>query len=725
MIRQQYYGGESQYYDTLAKSPQLSIDYLQEHIEPICSYSVRQFKEAEREKEFLQMLVIPLASEEILIGQAVYKARQGEEECDHFFIHNFILSENERRRYIKEPEKIFAVTQFKRNKAKDEGRNLPILAAIEYRPSSIFLNRRFCLEILQIEEAIFYRLVQAVFFTVTSQRKIFIRLKGSPKEQYEYARALTYHLYSILPWRVRMQIGVMTYTSTMERRKDIQIIFLDGSCPYLKEEGPQDFLFDFVNQVFLGQELLKDQEEYIVVVSKYYTNKLLWEKYNNFINENIIKSKIYSSQDNRQTMEWYRNKTIIFEKILGESSSVVGSFKQRGKLMQSILEGLKIVHTVEFKVRLDKLMRELISERSSDNKAESIEWEDEELEAFLEYAQLSNDGLKKGRKLAIEIDFHSIILELLRRSLKENKEDYIKHILEVIRCYKTFYKQLIIMICGDELLKKQLVLTPLQMKINGVMDGKELRELIEAYKDMAEVLLQKSNYREMLLTRYYTLLQDSTDKVALLDEMQEAWEFLKRDEKFRQSYETYFLQHIDLYKDEIEEQSLRKINFLKAYKEPNYRVITIYQRLQTELAFMQPSQIVIDTKVQQLIRRQYAKRPSTHQFYLIIYAFLEGEERPLIHTYEALDYLYTIGTDYMCDFIIWYQGQKIYIDPVVAEEEILIFMQELEEEEYSHCVERMKREAKRNEQIQGLLFKIMKTKKMNLVDRLTAIIRKK
>ena len=188
VIEQQYYtreqGGlftQTDGYDTVAKTPLIKLDFIKKNLHPICSYDIpselQKSGEIDESKYPPNFLIFPTTTGEMIVGQAVYKSKDFTGLRSTFFMHNFVLSDKEKRRYVKEPEKLFGITDFATSHSKEDGRELPTLAGIPYDGEKPYFKDRSKLFLkLGMDNILFHKLIYATFIAASSKKKIYIVL---------------------------------------------------------------------------------------------------------------------------------------------------------------------------------------------------------------------------------------------------------------------------------------------------------------------------------------------------------------------------------------------------------------------------------------------------------------------------------------------------------------------------------------------------------------------
>lgn len=716
MIQQQYYtrerGGlfnQTDGYDTVAKSPQLKLDFIKKNLHPLCSYDIpyalQKNGEVDEAKYPENFMVVPLESGETIVGRAIYKSKDFTGLRSTFFMHNFILSEKERRRYIKEPEKLFGITGFATGYEIDEGTELPTLAGIPYEVDELFTNREKLFEALKMNEQIFEQMIAACFTCAHSKKKMFIVLDVPLEALSRYAKALLYHLYVVLPWGISERLGIATYSSKAEPRKNIQITFVDTDGLQMANRISKEFIFDFVNEHFTTVQEQVENEAYIKIALKYTNNKIAWEKYNKLADE---LAGIYKNVSDRN-LHFYGRVALFFEMSLfmhSKKGYEIAEKKERACLLKELVgfcrAGLseeltyEILQLIEYTINL---LHEPINY--------GVLWENDEIKALFQYKLQVYEGNNEQFSHCLQIT-----LCLLTQIIKEKKFNKVDSILYEARNYLRFYQQLIKELSEDHYLNNNLLYRQIDNSMEGVSTVSNLIDVMQKWDVVEAILLQEGHYRDVVLTVFDGVMTKGQDKLQLLDEVQK-W-CKRHDAEVYESmcdlYESYFLSSIQLENEIPNEKALMHLRFSHEYREQSFETIKMYQKLRTDISAMDPNRIRLDDKVQMLIKKFYQQDPKKEDFYLLIYAFLvkrkEGQE-PRVELKKVLAYLKEIDLELMFEFIIWSKGQEVYFDKSKFDDQVVSFFVSLKEKKEKQPKAVIKEKLGMNAKTQRLADKII------------------
>ncbi len=737
MVEQQYYtrerGGlfsQTDGYDTVAKTPLLKPEYIKKNIHPLCNYDtpveLQKRGETDEAKYPPNFIIFPAPTGELIVGQAVYKSKDFTGLRSTFFMHNFVLSEKERRRYVKEPEKLFGITGFATSYSEEEGRELPTLAGIPYEGGNpYFKDRSLLFSKLGMDDVLFHKLMYATFVAVNSKKKIFIVLDVPIEELGEMSKALLYHLYLEMPWNITEKLGVCTYSNKLETKKSIQITFLDQHTLRYDGKLNKEFIFDFVNRKFLNVDEDMESEPYMRICAQYKHNKTVWEKFNKWADELRLTLK----DKEEKGLEYYSKVAILLDMSLhlkARADYDMTQSKVRTGLMNDLLKEIKGKVHDEIRVELIELLEytiDLLYGHIASGELFTID----EVEALLHFKLQVNAGI-------LEQETHCIliILELLEEASYQGETPYIEAILELVRSYPDTYIHLYQAIYERPQLKQEVAYAMIDKALRDVttleeliskMQELELIEPIHLYQAIYErpqlkqevayamidkalrdvttleeliskmqeleliepILLLDSYYSQKIYDVFDSCLHAAEDKVKLLLQMQK-WCQNREDDLYYElleECESYFIEHVNL-KEIDSEATLCALEFSHFYPEENYETIKDYQSLRTDLSFMSPQNIRINSNVQELVKMFHKQNLRGDDFYMIVYAFLEeGEEgyELQMDLKKVLSYLNGVSTTILLDFIIWSKGQEIYINKGAFDEQVVDFFNTLKQKE--------------------------------------------
>lgn len=722
MIEQQYYtrerGGlftQTDGYDTVAKTQRLKLDFIKKNLHPLCSYDIpselQKSGETDESKYPPNFVIFPTATGEMIVGQAIYKSKDFTGLRSTFFMHNFVLSEKEKRRYVKDPEKLFGITGFATGYSEADGRELPTLAGIPYECENPYFKDREKLFVkLGMDENLFHKLIFATFIAVTSKKKIFIVLNVPIEELDGMAKALLYHLYQEMPWSITEMLGVCTYSGKLEAKKSIQITFLDQNTLRYDAKLGKEFIFDFVNKKFLNVEGDIEAEPYIKMAHHYTHNKLAWEKFNKWADELSVTLKDKSDK----TITYYGRIATIFEMSLYLKSRKgydLSDSKVRKGLMSQLLRDLKADISDEMKTELTEILEYVIALlKQSINQGELFS--KDEIKALLQFKLKRNVGIIEQEAHCIQI-----LLNLLDVASREGKISYIEELLEEVKNYPATYVHLYQAIYERPELKERVAYPMIDASFKEVSVMEYLIKTMGEWEIIEPILLSDNYYRQVIYICFDKCLSSAMSKVKLLFQVQKWCQEHKNSfyDELQEECESYFVEHINL-KDIDSEKTLCMLQFSHAYPEENYEVIMAYQKLRTDLSFMSPNKVRVNAKVQELIKMYYKQSVRKDDFYMLVYAFLEpGIEAysagPKLNLKRVLGYLNSISAEMMVEFIIWSKGQEVYIEKSTFDYQVVAFFTALKQKEGKIPKEVIKEKLGSKEKTKALSEKILKAQR--------------
>lgn len=723
MIEQQYYtrerGGlfsQTDGYDTVAKSPQLKLDYIKKNLHPLCSYDIpselQKAGEQDESKYPPNMIVMPGSSGEMVIGQAVYKSKDFTGLRSTFFMHNFILSENEKRRYIKEPEKIFGITGFINHFNPVEGRQLPTLAAIPYEGNqAYFLERERLFSKIGMTNEQFHKFIAATLAAVNSKKKVFIILDTPIEELGNLSKALLYHLYTALPWSVGERLGISTYASKMEAKKNIHITFLDKGALHFENKQSKDFIFDFVNKRILNVEGDIENEPYIKTGLAYCKNKAAWEKINYWADAMSSTLKEASERD----LAYYGKICTLFEMSLcfkaGKNYDLLDPKIRKG-LLTLVLGYLKEVAVDDIRKEMFDLIERIISILQEEIRNGGL-WDKDEVSALLRFK------LEYCKNREQQAHCIQILLYLLNVASRDKKNEYINELLILVHHYPNTYLSLFEAICASEELKKQMLYPLINDAFKEVDTLERLITQMADFSELEMILMKEHYYTQVIYEKFGGCLRNVKDMMSFLNHLQHWCEQHKGPvyDNLLEEGEYYFLEHLEL-KGISSEESLCQLRFSRSYSLENYEVIKAYQALKSDLSCMNPNKIRVSSKVQELIKMFYRKKVRRDDFYLMVYAFLEMDPktyRPKLNLKRVLHYLNSVKPTMMLEFIVWSKDQELYIDKAGFDSQVVSFFVNMKQKEGKIPKEAIKERLGMRAKTKALSERILKAVKPNFV----------
>ena|GEM_PF-2412841 len=293
MIKQHYYTrgkygiySDNPGYDTVAKSMGLSDEFIKEVLHKYCFYEIpaELLNESNYDKFPKAFTVFNIPSGEMVIGRTSFVPRDFEGKRSTFFTHNYVIPKEEKEEFIKNPNKIIYADGFKSSYDDVVSSVLDDIKSIELESEEMgFSSFSDLLSKLKIKENTFKEMVMACFSSVLQNRKIYIILDVDVAMLSFYARELLKFIYKALPYAVRRKLGFITYTKDYKSKDFIHIEFVSrNGIKTINTEVNAGFLFDFVGNRFLKEEIQINGHEYLDFTVKNLNNEV---KINNFIGE--------------------------------------------------------------------------------------------------------------------------------------------------------------------------------------------------------------------------------------------------------------------------------------------------------------------------------------------------------------------------------------------------------------------------------------------------------
>lgn len=731
MIEQQYYtrerGGlftQTDGYDTVAKTPLIKLDFIKKNLHPLCSYDIpselQKSGETDESKYPPNFVIFPTSTGEMIVGQAIYKSKDFTGLRSTFFMHNFVLSDKEKRRYVKEPEKLFGITGFATGYSEENGRELPTLAGIPYKGDSpYFKDREKLFTRLEMDQALFHKLIYATFIAATSKKKIYIVLNVPIEELGEMSKALLYHLYQEMPWSITEMLGICTYSGKLEAKKSIQITFLDQNTIRYDAKIGKEFIFDFVNKKFLNVEGDIEAEPYIKIAHPYTHNKLAWEKFNKWADELSVTLKDKADKN----IAYYGRIATLFEMSLYLKSGRgydLSDQKIRKGLMSQLLKELQSNISDEMKEELTQILEYIIVLLHQSILQDGL-FSRDEIKVLLQFKLKNYAGVLEQEAHCIQI-----LMNLLEAAASEKNIAYIEMLFEAVKVYPATYVHLYQALYERPQLKEKVVYPIIEEGLKEVTSIEQLIRKMDELEIIEPILLSDSYYRQRIYSYFDKCLTSATNKVKLLFQVQKWCQAHKGSlyDELQEECESYFIEHINL-KDIDSESTLCKLCFGHAYPEENYEVIMAYQKLRTDLSFMSPNKIRVNAKVQELIKMFYKQNVRKDDFYMLVYAFLESGAQaysagPKLNLKRVLGYLNSISAEIMLDFIIWSKGQEVYIEKSTFDYQVITFFTALKQKEGKIPKEAIKDKLGSKAKTKALSEKILKAQKPVFLQYLSA-----
>lgn len=272
MIEQQYYTRERKGifsrtpgYDTVAKSKGLDKEFIINTLHGLCFYEAPAALAGEEDidKYPISLFCVNTEDNKMVIGQSVFAGKDYTGQRNRYFTHNYIIPEEERERYITNPERIIYSSGFARKYHIEKGTELPQVSEISISKNDDSFNSIEDMYLATgMNSELFINLIKASFDAAKYGKKIYIVLDSDMNKVTELAKGILKYLYRALPFAVRRKIGFITYMKEPKMKDLINIIFLcKGSIKRLTTDIKAGYVFDLANNSFYLDEI--DEEKHV------------------------------------------------------------------------------------------------------------------------------------------------------------------------------------------------------------------------------------------------------------------------------------------------------------------------------------------------------------------------------------------------------------------------------------------------------------------------------
>ncbi|EKN71491.1 hypothetical protein BABA_01280 [Neobacillus bataviensis LMG 21833] len=252
-------------YDTIAMSSGLDQTFVKKYLHPFCLYHAPKAlsERGEKDPSLYPEAVTLFQPEtgELVIGQAVFVPADFTGSRSTYFMHNYVIPAGRKDEWIKQPEKLFQITDFQTSYVTALGKNLPEREVLEYGSRAV---KSELLATLGISEEHFKQLLFAVMSSIAGKKKVFISLIVPLKDYTKYALELLELIYLYLPYAHRRKLGAMTFTSEPDAKNYIHVMFFEPGTLNTRDRAiEKQYIFDFANSRISGVDLSGQQHEYL------------------------------------------------------------------------------------------------------------------------------------------------------------------------------------------------------------------------------------------------------------------------------------------------------------------------------------------------------------------------------------------------------------------------------------------------------------------------------
>ncbi|MFL0197579.1 hypothetical protein ACJDU8_18710 [Clostridium sp. WILCCON 0269] len=290
MIEQHYYTRERRGvfsktpgYDTVAKSEGLENEFITNTLSNLCFYEAPASLVGEENilKYPPALFYVDTEDNKMVIGQSAFAGKDYTGGRNRYFTHSYIIPEEEKYKYIENPEKIIYSAGFVRDYDIEKGTTIPEISEIKLsRDDDYFNSIEDMFSAANIDREIFADLIKACFQSVKYHKKIYIVLDCEYSDMNSTAKGILKYLYRALPFEVRRNLGFITYMKEPKIKNLINIIFLGrGSIRRLSTEIKSGCVFDLSKGDFYLEDIDQKKHEFIDFVMNNIENT---EKLKNF-----------------------------------------------------------------------------------------------------------------------------------------------------------------------------------------------------------------------------------------------------------------------------------------------------------------------------------------------------------------------------------------------------------------------------------------------------------
>ncbi|MFJ5713574.1 hypothetical protein [Neobacillus sp. NPDC093127] len=256
-------------YDTIAISEGLDKALVKKYLHPFCMYHAPKTLTERGEKDASlypeAVTIFQPETGELVIGQSVFVPADFTGQRSTFFTHNYIIPEGMKDDWIKHPDMIFQLNDFKTSYDVGLGKVLAERETVDHGGMDILSVKNTLLDVLGITEVHFKQLLFAVMSSIAGKKKVFISL-GVPVEEYsKYALQLLELIYLYLPYAHRRKLGALTFSSEPAGKNYLHVMFYEpGTLNVADRSIEKQFIFDFAGGGRIsGVEIDGQEHEYL------------------------------------------------------------------------------------------------------------------------------------------------------------------------------------------------------------------------------------------------------------------------------------------------------------------------------------------------------------------------------------------------------------------------------------------------------------------------------
>lgn len=346
--------------DTVAKSPSLDNSFIKKVLHPFCFYNAPHELKVRAEQDLSlypeSLMVLPIETGELIIGRSIYAGSDFTGQRNTFFTHNFVIPQEQKDDFLKNPSKIFRIRNFLDKYDIQEGKELPELADLDYAMELAGPDQDALFEQLGITETIFKQLLMSVMMSIAGKKKVYVILNTDISDTSRMAARLLEVLVQCLPYDMRRHFGFITYNNEPQGKKYINIMFVEkGSIRPLDRNIDKDYLFDFPNDRIANVDASSVNNDYLNYVWQFRNDPDLLEAFYGFADEALQGI----DENERLSLSTYYKLFALYQIEHGDPQQVYESNKEA--VLDSLNSFLN-AQTISTKPRLNNIMLKLLDQ---------------------------------------------------------------------------------------------------------------------------------------------------------------------------------------------------------------------------------------------------------------------------------------------------------------------------------------------------------------------------
>jgi hypothetical protein len=346
-------------FDTIAISEGLDKFFVKKYLHPFCLYYAPKSLTMSGQKNAAlypeAVTIFQPETGDMVIGQAVFVPTDFTGQRSAYFMHNYVIPAGIKEEWIKNPAKVFQITDFTTSYDIEMGKVLPEKNGIEHSGQDVLADKSVLLEKLGVTESHFKQLLFAVMTSIAGKKKVFISLNVPLQDYTKYAMQLLELLYLYLPYAHRRKLGAMTFSSAPESKNYIHVLFFEpGTLNYGDRSIEKQFIFDFADGRILGVDIEGEKHEYLEFALGHFSKSERMEDFFAFAEAAL------SGLPTEQKLELssYYQLTDLYLTLNGTDTSIYN--KNKVGFVSGLMKFLQVHH--EEKPEMVKLFLKLLQE---------------------------------------------------------------------------------------------------------------------------------------------------------------------------------------------------------------------------------------------------------------------------------------------------------------------------------------------------------------------------